>query len=293
MIFWFPEFHASEIDSQAKIYDFFQDSAFVPGKIEVLKRVVIMSSENSFDKIFAKKLANVQHILQQAQSEWEQGLIIGSLMLEAEDESRQFCTVCKKPCKTSCTKCKAVYYCSKDCQVKDWKEACHYDADFDEFLRVSSGLAVEYDVDIKADCQTGKHKNHCERLKLARIDRIWSYAEEFGLLGLKKLKITGEKFPLSWDEFFKSEQNLRKYLQEMARSTSEMQKVITKFLKLEHVEISEASIKRRVTNCMTAPMTLMLSILRSGVLKSKKSINVIVVVDDKKKSLGRSKFFFR
>ncbi|CAB4426657.1 unnamed protein product [Rhizophagus irregularis] len=32
------------------------------------------------------------------------------------------CNVCKKPSTSYCSKCKLIYYCSKECQKKDWKE---------------------------------------------------------------------------------------------------------------------------------------------------------------------------
>src|ERR1043165_7878559 len=32
------------------------------------------------------------------------------------------CNVCQKPSKSQCGKCHQTYYCSKECQKKDWKE---------------------------------------------------------------------------------------------------------------------------------------------------------------------------
>jgi hypothetical protein len=34
----------------------------------------------------------------------------------------QSCYVCQKPAKNLCSKCKKIYYCSRDCQAKDWQK---------------------------------------------------------------------------------------------------------------------------------------------------------------------------
>ena len=36
-------------------------------------------------------------------------------------EQSKVCLVCETPTKTLCQRCKKVYYCCRDCQVKDWK----------------------------------------------------------------------------------------------------------------------------------------------------------------------------
>lgn len=39
-----------------------------------------------------------------------------------ESEAKGKCEVCNKPAKQFCSSCKAVFYCSKDCQKRGWKE---------------------------------------------------------------------------------------------------------------------------------------------------------------------------
>ena len=43
---------------------------------------------------------------------------------EMEEEEEKFCCLasCPKPGSQRCTKCKTVWYCSKTCQERDWKE---------------------------------------------------------------------------------------------------------------------------------------------------------------------------
>lgn len=42
---------------------------------------------------------------------------------KAEKKAEDTCRVCKKEnVKSKCAKCKKIYYCSRDCQIKDWKE---------------------------------------------------------------------------------------------------------------------------------------------------------------------------
>ena len=43
------------------------------------------------------------------------------LIEELEDNDVGECPVCNKVAETKCTACKAVFYCSRDCQKKHWK----------------------------------------------------------------------------------------------------------------------------------------------------------------------------
>ncbi len=58
-------------------------------------------------------------------------------------KTRNVCPVCEREgCKLQCTRCKAVYYCSKTCQLKHWpthKKICRiYDDIFMEALKIES-----------------------------------------------------------------------------------------------------------------------------------------------------------
>jgi hypothetical protein len=44
------------------------------------------------------------------------------LIEDFDSEDLGICPVCKKSAETKCTACKAVFYCSKGCQKKHWKE---------------------------------------------------------------------------------------------------------------------------------------------------------------------------
>ncbi|XP_058834470.1 zinc finger MYND domain-containing protein 10 homolog [Topomyia yanbarensis] len=45
-----------------------------------------------------------------------------------QSDLHTYCSTCKKTAEKKCSKCESVFYCSRDCQVKDWpqhKELCH------------------------------------------------------------------------------------------------------------------------------------------------------------------------
>ena len=42
--------------------------------------------------------------------------------IEELDEDQDICATCKKAAETKCTNCRNVFYCSKECQKKHWKE---------------------------------------------------------------------------------------------------------------------------------------------------------------------------
>lgn len=94
--------------------------------------------------IFTEKLKQVQDIVNNVGSEWEQAIIISYIMYESEIETRKFCPVTKEKCNTSCSKCKAVFYSSKQAQIKDWKEKDLYDPDFGRFLKEGADAAKRY-----------------------------------------------------------------------------------------------------------------------------------------------------
>lgn len=42
--------------------------------------------------------------------------------IEELNDDQDFCAACKKAAETKCTNCRKVFYCSKECQKKHWKE---------------------------------------------------------------------------------------------------------------------------------------------------------------------------
>ena len=43
-------------------------------------------------------------------------------LIEEFDDDAGLCPMCQKTAETKCTACKEVFYCSKGCQKKHWKE---------------------------------------------------------------------------------------------------------------------------------------------------------------------------
>ena len=67
----------------------------------------------------SEKLLKKQ-ILQPAESKWT---IKKRKMLNLELNDKKTCNVCKKKGKMKkCSRCRSTYYCSRECQVKDWEE---------------------------------------------------------------------------------------------------------------------------------------------------------------------------
>ena len=42
--------------------------------------------------------------------------------IEELDEDQDICATCNKAAETKCTNCRKVFYCSKECQKRHWKE---------------------------------------------------------------------------------------------------------------------------------------------------------------------------
>ena len=45
---------------------------------------------------------------------------MGGVRFERNNDENAKCKVCKKTATKRCSRCKAIYYCSRECQIKDW-----------------------------------------------------------------------------------------------------------------------------------------------------------------------------
>ncbi|KAL7034709.1 hypothetical protein ACKWTF_008068 [Chironomus riparius] len=89
--------------------------------IEQHKKLFVDMSENEVVET-AKRLSDAYNFEFMADFEEHQS------KNREDNASRKLCTTCQKPAEKKCSRCEVVFYCCRECQVKDWvnhKEKCY------------------------------------------------------------------------------------------------------------------------------------------------------------------------